>query len=288
MRPVLVAGRTGSVFLEDYDIGLARTIGAELIEVEFDGEMVQTFAVRIQGVTGPDLTQGLIPVQMTDPEDAFTAHLLPQIVISRGSVTPSMSGRWHPGGHSYQVRAANAETVVSSGGISGPSRVEQKAHPLPFDISYDVHLRARLRTQADRMLAFVGRILWAYGQLRLIDSEGEERGYYAFVDSYENLSEIADVADRLQGHTVSVRVEAELDFEAPVMLPTQYKLNGSVGVGGGLGPGSGAGLGSCDIPKPAGGGLPGVGPGPGGTALGSGTSGTPDAKGCFPVLVKKE
>ena len=284
----MAGGRTGSVFLGDYDVGLARTIGAELIDIELDNELVQTYALRIEGVTGPSLTQGLIPVQMADPEDAFTAQLLPQIVITRGSVTPSMSSRWHPGGRSYQIPAANAKTVVSSGGVSGPSRVEIKAHPLPFDISYDVHLRARLRTQADKMLGFVGRILWAYGQIRLLDSEGEERGYYAFVDGYENLSEIADVADRLQGHTVSLRVEAELDFEAPAVLPTQYKLNGSLGAGGGLGPGSGAGLGSCGIPKPEGGGLPGVGPGPGGTAFGSGISGTPDAKGSFPVLVKKE
>lgn len=284
----MAGGRTGSVFLEDYDVGLARTIGAELIDVELDGELVQTYALRINGVTGPDLTQGLIPVQMTDPEDAFTANLLPQIIISRGSVTPSMASRWHPGGRSYQVPAAGADTVISSGGIRGPSRVEIKQHPLPFDISYDVHLRARLRVQADRMLAFIGRILWAYGQIRLIDSEGEERGYYAFVDSYENLSEIADVADRLQGHTISLRVEAELDFEPPTVFPTQYKLRGSTGIGGGSGPGSGAGLGNCDVPKPEGGGLPGVGPGPGGTALGSGVSGTPDAKGIFPVVLKEE
>lgn len=284
----MAGGRTGSVFLADYDIGLARTIGSELIDIELDGESVQTYALRIEGVTGPPQTQGLVPVQMADPEDAYTAHLLPQIIITRGSVTPSMSSRWHPGGRSYQVPAAGSATVVSSAGVSGPSSVEIKQHPLPFDIGYDLHLRARLRSQADKMLAHIGQILWAYGQIRLIDSEGEERGYYAFVDSYENLSEIADVADRLQGHTVSLRVEAELDFAAPSVSPTQYKLNGSLGAGGGLGPGSGAGLGSCGIPKPEGGGLPGVGPGPGGTAFASGTSGMPDAKDCFPVLVKKE
>lgn len=278
----MAGGRTGLVFLEDYDIGLARTIGGELIEIELDGELVQTFGLRIEGVTGPDLYNGLIPIQMTDPEDAFTANLIPQIIISRGSVTPSMASRWHPGGRAYQVPSAASSTVVADDGRRGPSQVEIKQHTLPFDISYDVHLRARLRLQADTMLAFIGRILWAYGQIFLIDSEGEERGYYAFVDSYENLSEIADIADRLQGHTVSLRVEAELDFEPPAVAPTQYKMRGSLGAGGGLGPGSGAG------PKPAGGGLSGVGPGPGGTALGAGVSGMPDAKGCFPILVKKE
>jgi hypothetical protein len=284
----MAGGRTGSVFLRDYDVGLARTLGAELIEIELDGEMVQTYGLRLEGVTGPELTHGLIPVQMSDPEDAYTAHLLPQIVVSRGSVTPSMANRWNPGGREYLTRSAAAKTVVADDGRTGPSQVEIKRYALPFDISYDVHLRARLRAQADRMLQHVGRIFWAYGQIFLIDSEGDQRGYYAFVDSYENLSEIADVADRLQGHTVSLRVEAELDFEEPFVAPTQYKMRGSVGVGGGTGPGSGAGLGFCGVPKPEGGGLPGVGPNPGGTALGSGASGTPDAKGCFPILVKKE
>lgn len=284
----MAGGRTGSIFTEAYDVGVARTLGAELIEFEADGEMVQTYAVRIQGVTGPEETGELVPVQFADPEDAFTAQLLPQIVITRGSINPSMASRYHPGGREYLAPASGAETVVSSGGTEGPSRVEIKRYALPFDISYDIHLRARLRVQADRLLAHVGRVFWAYGQVWVLDTEGEERGYYAFVESYENLSEIADVADRLQGHTVSMRVEAELDFEEPFVVPTQYKLKGSAGLGGGLGPGSGAGLGYCGRPKPGGGGLSGVGPGPGGTALGAGTSGMPDADGCFAVHIKKD
>jgi len=203
---------------------VATTIGSELINIERDGELVQTYAVGIEGVTGPDEYQGLIPVSMADPEDAFQEQFLPQIVISRGSITPAMA-RWFPGGYEYQVPAVNAKWIDGPGGRQLPDKIEKKYWTLPFEITYDLHLRARLRWQADLMLQYVGRYYWAYGQIFLIDSEGEERGYYAFVESVDNLSEITDIADRLQGHTISMRVEAELDFQEPVILPTSSRIS---------------------------------------------------------------
>lgn len=216
-------GRTGQVFVEDFDIGVATTLGAELVSIDIDGEEAPNYAVRIDGVTGPDVFKGLVPVVMTDPEDAYNENLLPQIVIARGSMTPQMA-RWFPGGHEYQVPAKSAEMVAGPGGRMMPTVVERKWWAYPFEISYDIHLRARLRLQADRMLRHVGRPFWAYGQVFLTDSENEERGYYAFMDSIENLSELADVADRLQGHTLSMRVEAELDFNEPHLMPTAHKI----------------------------------------------------------------
>jgi len=217
-------GRTGAVFLEDYDVGMATTLGAELVNIERDGELVQTYAVGIEEVTGPDEYQGLVPVSMADPEDAFQDQFLPQIVISRGAVSPDMA-RWFPGGYEYQVPAVNSQQIPGPGGRTLPDKVEKKYWTYPYEISYDLHLRARLRWQADHMLRHVGRFFWAYGQVFLRDSEGDERGYYAFMESADNLSEIMDVADRLQGHTISMRVEAELDFHEPVILPTSSKVN---------------------------------------------------------------
>jgi hypothetical protein len=74
----------------------------------------------------------------------------------------------------------------------------------------------------------MGKHLWSYGQIFLLDSENEERGYYAFVESTDPLSEIQDVTERLQGHTISLRVEAELDFDEPFVAPTTPNLNTSV------------------------------------------------------------
>jgi hypothetical protein len=213
-------GRSGQVFLEDFDIGMATTMGGELIEIDQDGERVQVYAVNIAGVTGPDEYQGLVPISMSEPEDAFQEQILPQIIISRGSEIPQMN-RWFPGGREYQVPASNAQEVIGPDGVTKmPNRVERKWWTLPFEINYDIHLRARQRAQADLMWRHVGRFFWAYGQVFLTDSEGDERGYYAFVDSNDPLGELTDVADRLQGRTISMRVEAELDFDEPHLMPT--------------------------------------------------------------------
>lgn len=220
-------GRTGQIFLEDFDVGLAQTIGAELINIELDGEETQVFALQVDEVSGPDEYQGLVPVIMSDPDDSYGEQFLPQVVIQRGTITPAMS-RWFPGGHEYLIPAANADTVEASDGRSGPNRMERKPWSWPFDISYDLHIRARYRVQADRIFKRVGRVIWAYGQIFLTDSEGEDRGYYAFVESNDALQELNDIADRMLGYTISMRVEGELDFVEPVVLPAQYKIKTSL------------------------------------------------------------
>jgi len=212
-------GRTGTVFLEDFDIGLAETIGAEKVTIELDGEDAEVYALRVPGVTGPEQYHGLIPVFMSEPEDSFAENVIPQIILSRGSVQPAPA-RGFGGGHEYMVPAHGSREVASSGGLRGPSAVEVKPWARPFDISYDVHLKARLRGQADRMLRAVGKHLPNFGEVSLVDSEGDRRGYLAVVDSYESLSEINDVADRLLGHTIPVRIEGELDFDDPFIAPT--------------------------------------------------------------------
>jgi hypothetical protein len=182
--------------------------------------------LRIPGVTGPGHSdnpeqnyQGLVPVVMSDAEDAFSDELLPQVVISRGSIQPAMQ-RWQPGGREYKIAAAMATEVVSSGGVRGPSMLEMKDWTLPFDIQYDVHIRARLKSQANLMFRALGKVLWSYGQVRVRDSEGDERGYYAFCESIDNLSEISDISERMLGHTFSLRVEGELDFHEPFLART--------------------------------------------------------------------
>lgn len=221
-------GRTGQVFIEDFDTGIATTIGAELINTERDGELVQSYAVRIEGVTGPDEYQGLIPVSMSDPEDVYQYSLMPQIVIARGAITPQ-ANRWFPGGHEYITAAPGAEDVPVPGtNRKIPKRVEKKWWTLPYEISYDLHVRAKLRLQANRMLRHIGKFFWVYGQVFVKDSENEERGYYAFMESIDNLGEISDVADRLQGHTFSLRIEGELDFTEPVILPSQQRVTTNV------------------------------------------------------------
>lgn len=254
--------KTGQVFLEDFDLGLARTIGGKLTPIELDGEETQVFAVDIPGVQGPDLYSGLVPIQMSEPEDSYADMVLPQIVIFRTSINPAMA-RWFPGGFEYQVPAKNAQQVTAGNGVVGPSLVERKAWTYPYDISYDVHIRARRRYQADQILQKLQQYLWAYGQLYLTDSEGDERGYYAYLESIDQLNELTDISDRSVGHTMSLRVEAELDANNPTVSKTQYIVTDSNNSGiiesSGPGPGPGGVTGTTGPGSPGSGSPEGTG-----------------------------
>lgn len=216
------------VFLRDFDEGIVRTMGSELIEIERDGETVQDYALRVDGVNGPDEYGGYVPIIWQNPEDVYQEGLLPHVAVARTSITQAMS-RWQPGGREYMVRAAVAtdKKVVATGQLM-PSHVEIKRWAYPYDIAYEIHLRARNRWQADKMLRQIGRKFWAYGQIYMRDSEGDERGYYAFQESVDSLDEIVDIADRLIGWTISVRCEAELDFNDPYIAPTSQDVVSNV------------------------------------------------------------
>lgn len=222
----MAGGRTGSVFIDDFDVGLVTTFGAVLKPIMLDGEEVQDYAVQIPGVTGPDEYDGLVPVIFQEPEDVYQSGFLPHVAISRSAITPAMT-RWHPAGKAYQIPAAVAQTVTAQDGSTGPSLNELKGYALPFDITYDLHMRGRLRQQANNMLRHIGRFYWAYSALYFTDSEGDERGYEAYVESVDNLDEVVEFSDRTLGFTLSIRVEGELDFSDPIVVPTMR----SAGIG---------------------------------------------------------
>jgi len=214
-------GRTGTVFIEDFDVGLARSVGAELIEIELDGERVQEFALRVRNVTGPDEYHGMVPVIFQNPETSVQVAYLPRLEIVRSSIVTANERRFF-GGREYRVPASVARTVKDRDGrgLSGPTLAEQKKWTRPFDITYDLHMRARLEKQAQYMLKQIGKVVFAIGQIFVTDSEGELRGYNTFDATIDNLSEVADVEDRTTGYTISIRVEGELDFDEPYLVKT--------------------------------------------------------------------
>jgi len=220
-------GRIGTVFIEDFDIGLVTTFGSVLKTIVLDDEEVQDYAVQIPGVHGPDEYDGLIPVIFQEPEDVYQTGFIPHVAISRSAITPAMQ-RWHPVGKAYQVAAKVAQQVTAQNGEVGPSLNELKGYALPFDITYDMHLRARLRQQANLMLKYMGRFIWAYGNIYFTDNEGNERGYTAYMESIDNLDELVEFSDRTLGFTMSVRIEGELDFSDPFVVPSMRAAGISV------------------------------------------------------------
>lgn len=202
--------------------------------ITLDGEEAEDFVIRIEGVLGPIESppdyRGAIPVIFQYPEDVYQTGYIPHVAISRSAITPAMN-RWQPGGYEYKVPSPIATEVAEQnpaqvslvgGPVArrGPSHLEIKPWALPFDIQYDVHIRARRQLDVIKMLKQVGKFLWSYGQILVIDSVGEKRGYYAFTEQIANLDEVLEIGDRMLGHTFSVRVEAELDFVGPYTVKT--------------------------------------------------------------------
>lgn len=218
-----MSGRTGTVFLENFDIGLVETFGAELVDIELDGEMVQDYALRVSGVEGPLEYNGMIPVVFQSPEEVYQNYYLPHIAVFRSSVVPA-NQRWHPGGREYLIPAASARQIPGADGQLHPNRMEMKHYCNPYDITYDMHLRARRRQPVDLMLRYICQYYPPYGVLFCVDSEGATRGYDAFQESIDNLDEVADISERVIGHTLSIRVEAELDFQDPFIVKATPNL----------------------------------------------------------------
>lgn len=215
--------RTGQVFIEDFDEGIVRSIGAELIKVSYHGEEKETYGISVAGVVGPDEYGGMVPVIFDSPNDAYQKEFLPCVHVARTAVDPAMN-RWQSGGLAYRVAAPQAKMVKGWTGEIGPTMVEEQGFPLPYDITYDVHIRSKLRVESQRILRRLGAVLAPYGWITVVDSEGYPRTYDAFQSSIGDLSDLFDVQDREVGWTISVRVLAELDFYDPVLRKTVHKI----------------------------------------------------------------
>jgi len=222
MRALLGTQRTGTVFIEDFDEGMARSLGAELIDINLDGESAKDYAVSVPTVVGPSFYGGMVPVIFENPDEALLESKLPHINIMRTAIDPALD-RWHSGGYAYRIPAPTSKIVNGTHGRSGPDLVEKKGFAYPYDITYDIHCRAKRQVDANALFRVVGRAFPPVGPTSMVtvtDTEGYPRTYDAVQTSVPNLAELAEVSRRIVGHTVSVRVMGELDFNDPYVQKT--------------------------------------------------------------------
>jgi hypothetical protein len=218
--------RIATVFIEDFDRGVFESIGGELMEIERDGESIQVYVLSVPGVRGADLYRGNVPIVFQDSEDAYQSVELPYVLIGRNDMSAAMN-RYQPGTRDYIMPAGVGGTITTDQGVTGPAIIETKGQAVPEDFTYDIHLRARLRLQANRMLKCIGKALGHPMSTTVIyftDSQGEERGYETSIESISNLSELGDISERMIGYTLSMRVMGELDFHDPTLSKTTPKF----------------------------------------------------------------
>lgn len=223
--------RTGDVWIEDFDRGMVTSLGGA---VNIVGDM---YVVNVQNVPPPPPTGGIsfegIPIYFALPDDTIDPKVLPSFVVRRDDITVAMS-RWHPGNHQYNIPAPSSHQVSITHPITGSviatgyDAYEAKAQAVPFDILYTIQIRARyrnnLRVEAMQMLRHTMKRFPPYTTIYVRDSEKQLRSYTAFMESPSALDTKPDVAGRETNFNISIRVEAELDLNDPVVRKSMASL----------------------------------------------------------------
>lgn len=229
----------GFVNLRSFDEGVVVTLQGEIHEGNY-----YVTDPRVCPVAPPPGQPG-IPITWAFPDDNYEHWRLPAIIIRRDDISPAMN-RWHPGHTVWRAPAegavARSVTVptgpTTSTEVTGYSKYEVQQQAVPFDITYTISVMARYRgfgnkqevgsksvgewsasprTQANRLLDHVLRIYQPYSAVFVKDSQGDYRTYEAFMEAVSHLDQVAEVTDRMIGFAVTLRVEAELDLNDPIV-----------------------------------------------------------------------
>jgi len=230
--------RNGDVWLSDFDRGIITTLGGVVNTI---GDM---YVVDVPGVSPPPPTGETIfeaiPVYFAFPDETIDPKILPSFVIRRDDITPAMS-RWHPGNQQYRVPAIGASAVTVLNPRTGDTmaegfdQYESKDQAVPFDLMYTIQIRARyrnnLKVEAMQMLRYTMKKYPPYTTVYLKDSNDDLRSYTAFMESPSALDTKPDVTGRETNFNITLRVEAELDLNDPLV---QRALSGLPTVNTGL------------------------------------------------------
>lgn len=226
----------GTMFLRNYDQGLIESLGAELTEVVRDGETSRAYALDLRGMrcVGPDSYGGKVPVMFGIPDPTMEPYLLPILIIKRGDPVPDWI-RWEPGGTAYKLPADGSKqvsVVVDTEGneVSGYDKYETRKKEVPFNIPYDIEMRAKKEWQRTAMLQHVLKKLFQRSMF-VKDTAGNDRTYAFDLEGTTNADELADIADRTLSQVVSITVMAGLDIRDPLVwtaVQSQMELNSEV------------------------------------------------------------
>lgn len=220
-----VSTRTGIVFIQDFDRGVIESLGAVQ-----DSKSQRYVINNIDGVSTPpsnaDISYEGIPVFFAWPDDVIDEKIVPAFVIRRDDMSPAMA-RWHLGSQQYWIPAPDSTPIAVKNRITGDvvatgySDYEYQDQAVPFDLTYTIQIRARyrnnLRVEGLKMLRYLMRTYQPYTRIFVKDSLNATRTYDAFVENPSVFDDVTDIATRMTGFNILMRVEAELDLNDPVV-----------------------------------------------------------------------
>lgn len=219
----------GDVFLRDYDLGMAVTLGC--VEV---GQQYYLMESKVPGVTPPLFTEYYgdpalrgtpmpgIPLIYATPSSPVERYTLPCIRIRREDPSAALE-RWMSKHYKYR-RPADGESEISvqyrTRTVTGYAKYEEQEGSYPYDIPYTLTVESAgkgARRKAHTLLQYCMKRFPPHAKLRVVDSEGRERKYWVFVEGPSDLSVAADIRDRTIIFALSLRVQGELDLKDPVL-----------------------------------------------------------------------
>lgn len=194
-----------------------KTLGAEDATYTVDGDERHVYACTVPGLqSGFSDIGNRVPCYFQDPEDVYRPYVLPSFQFRRNDLSPA----WDR--HSWYMWVArepskDAQEITLPDGSVGYTKYDNQWRANQLDISYDFMIMARRRQESLLMIQYaLKRFEPPWFTFKVVDSNGDVRDYDAEATAISNTSEIADIADRTVGYTMSFTVRAEVDLHVDV------------------------------------------------------------------------
>lgn len=218
--------RTGHLDLLDYDVAVARGIGALYDEEKNQWYLPlkdpcsgESIYIKPEGSEAPQIVERAIVI-WKQSEPTHTEYDLPAVVIQRDDYTFAEQREWSPTAQ-YRLPACGAKRV-SSGGKLGWDSYETKEKEWPVDLTYTIETWARYRAVAQVLHQMVGFKYPPRTSVKVIDSLNNERVYHAFQEGTADLTEVNTMVDRVSGFSLSLRIEGELTWDRVPQTDTPF------------------------------------------------------------------
>jgi len=201
------------VTVNNFDEGVILQLGGVRSKDTVDGRQRDMYRIKFEGLrqfagVESKTEEPLVPCRFVMPEQSIAQYIVPMVVIRRG--TPAFAARrWHPFAVAYR-KASSGAVSKTINDVSGFDSYAERLAPYPFDIPYSIQLLARYETDALLMLLQCLRYVDPRGWVKVKLGE-ETRTYDAFLEGIDDISELSDVAGRIRGYAMSVRILAEID-----------------------------------------------------------------------------
>jgi hypothetical protein len=224
--------RNGEVHLRDFDKGVVETFGGQVVGDNY-------FLLNVVGVQPPPNLPG-IPINFAFPEDTADEYIFPSVIITREDISPAMN-RFHPGLNQYRAPAFGAQQVEVQWGqklLKGWNKMADRPQAVTYDISYQISVLAYrrgvpARGNANALLEHVMKWYQPYCAVKVLDSIGDLRTYFATTEAASPLDDVVVIGERIIGWQIPLLVEAELDLnpEFTHVTATSMALNMSLILG---------------------------------------------------------